>query len=453
MSYKQNKLYFDSQLKEAFDISKKELIISDSKYYICFINSLCDNDQIIELCKGLYQGKTLMDLFVFYAGSYTLCNTKQEAMDAILSGQCLLLYNDDMYLIETRSYPNQSSNEASNEQSIRGSHDSFVENIILNVGLLRRRIRDPKLRILLNKKGNRSKCDIAYIYIEDLVDHKILEDFKKRFHSMQDVEVLYERTVVDALYKKSINPYPCVRFCERPDICAIHLLQGYIVLLVDNSFTAIIIPTTFFEMTKQIEEYTQTSTIGLCIRLLRLLSIYISIYLLPFYLLVQTTQNPTILNIPLLDVENTSFLLFQVCTLEIIIEWIRLSFIHTPQSISGIMGFLFVFLLGESAIQINVYMEVILVLVVLCNVCNFVTPNYELSLANKMFRIFISILTILFKLYGYTLGVSIHFLTLLYTKNQSHGYLYPFVPFDFKEMKRLLLGTPIHYYDKTRNTK
>lgn len=450
--YKENKTFLQTHLKGAFDITQKEITIKNSSYYLCFINSLSDSDQIIELCKGLYQGKSLLDIFALYVTSATLCNNTKECIDAILSGQCALLYENEIYLIETRSYPNQNSNEASNEQSIRGSHDSFVENIILNVGLIRRRIRDEKLRIQLHKIGNRSKCDIALIYVEDVVDKHIVDSLKNKINKIKNVDILYERQFVDAIYGKSINPYPSVRFCERPDICCVHLIQGYVVVLVDNSFTSIILPTTFFEMTKQIEEYTQVSTIGFFIRIIRLLAIYLSIYLLPFWLLVQQLNNPTILNIPLLEIKNTAFLLFEVFTLEIIIEWIRLSFIHTPQSISGIMGFLFVFLLGESAIQINVYTEVVLILVVLCNVCNFVTPNYELSLANKVFRIFISLLTILFRLNGYIIGIFIHYVTLLYTRNESYGYLYPFIPFDYNALKRLFLGSPIQYH-KQRNTK
>lgn len=448
MKYKKNKAFFEKNLNGGFDISKREIILPNHTYYICFINSLSDAKQLLELVKGLYQGKGLMDVFAMYCASSVLCEDKNQALNAVLSGQCILLHEDEMYLIEVRSYPNQISNEASNEQSIRGSHDSFVENIILNVGLIRRRIRDPKLKIRLHQEGDRSKNDIAYLYIEDLVDKHILNDFKNRLNNLKSVEVMYERTLCDALYGKSLNPYPRVRFCERPDICAIHLLQGYLVVLVDNCFTAIILPTTFFELTKQIEEYTQVSIIAIFIRLVRLLAIFLSVYLLPIWITIQSLHNSTMLNIPILEIKNTAFFIFQIITIEMIIEWIRLSYIHTPQSISGIMGFLFVFLLGESAIKINVYTEVILVLVVLCNVCNFVTPNYELSLANKLFRVFISVLCCLWNITGFAIGIFIHFCTLIYTKNNSSGYLYPFIPFDYKEIKRLLIGTPIHYHKK-----
>lgn len=443
MTYANNKKYIQDTIHGGFDISYREISVENNKYFLCFLNSLCDSKLMSELIKGLYIGSSCNDIVSMYPSSIVECQFIEQGITPILSGQCLLLYLEKIFLIEVRQYPNKASNEAQNEQSIRGSHDGFVENIIMNVGLLRRRIRDPKLQVKLLQVGQKSKTDIAYLYIEDSVDINVLIDFKKRFNKMNPVEVIYERTICDALYGKSYNPYPYIRFSERPDICAIHLLQGYIILLVDNSFTAIIIPTTFFELTKQIEEYTQTSLVALLIRCVRLLAIFLSIYFLPFYLLVQTTNNPTTFSIPIMEQMSKELLLFQVLVIEIIIEWIRLSFIHTPQSISGIMSFLFVFLLGESAINMNLYTDVILVFVVLCNICNFVTPNYELSLANKTFRILISISTILFGLIGFSVSILFHYFILMQTKTIHTSYLYPIIPFDYKEIKRLLLGSPI----------
>lgn len=443
MIFQQRKDHIKQTIKGAFDITYRDIEVKNKHYFICFLNSLTDSKLMNELIKGLYMGEADLQMLAMYPAPIVKSDDLEQAITFLLSGQCVLLYKDDMYLIEVRNYPNQTSNEASNEQSIRGSHDSFVENIILNVGLIRRRIRDPRLRICLHQEGIKSKTDIAYIYMEDIIDPMLLEDFKYRLQHMKTTEVIYERTLCDALYGKSLNPYPAIRYCERPDICSIHLLQGYLVVLVDNSFTALILPTTFFEMTKQIEEYTQTSSVAFLIRIIRLLAIALSLYILPFWILIQYLQVPTLLNIPVVEPVKPFLLTFQILFVEMLIEWIRLSFIHTPKSISGVLGFLFIFLLGESAIKLNLYTEIVLVLVVLCNICNFVTPNYELSLANKCFRLFLSLSTIFFGLTGFSVSILIHFLVLLYTKTIHFSYLYPIIPFDRKELKRLLLGAPI----------
>lgn len=153
--------------------------------------------------------------------------------------------SDAYYIIETRQYPSRTTAEPEVERSVRGSHDGFVENFLLNVGLVRRRVRDPKLKCILRQGGKKTHCDIAYMYIEDLVDVDVLDDFTSRLCLLDDAEILNERNLVEELYGKTLNPYPHVRYSERPDVCATHLLQGYLLVFVDNSPSIIILPTTF----------------------------------------------------------------------------------------------------------------------------------------------------------------------------------------------------------------
>ncbi len=443
MSYQENVAYLTSTYKDGFDISHQEIKIQGKSCYLCFINSLNSMAFIIEVIKGIYFSDDEMMLF---NGSITKINKIEESNRFFFSGQCIVLYQDLMYAIETRNYPNQSTNEASNEQSIRGSHDSFTENIILNVGLIRRRIRNKNLVVKLECIGLNTSTDIALLYVDDKVDKELLTLVTKRLESMNDVDIMYDRTLVDHLFTNSFNPYPRIRYCERPDLCSIHLLQGYIVLIIDNSFNAIILPTTFFELSKQIEEYTQGNSIALSIRLIRLLAVFISLYLLPIFLLFDAGVHWQIT----FDLEAWFSLFFQVIVIEVVIEWIRLSYIHTPTSLTGIMGFLVIFLLGDIALSFKLYSEIILLIVVLCNVCNFVTPNYELSLANKLSRIFFSVATICFSWLGFIISIGVHLVMLFKMNSFTTSYMYPLYPFNKEECKRILLGTLVH--DKKRSS-
>ena len=142
------------------------------------------------------------------------------------------------YCVEVRSYPSRPNSEPNVERSVRGAHDGFVENIIFNVGLIRRRIRNPRLQMKIVRKGELTKCDIVYCYLDHIVDPDVLADLQQRLDHIQTGEVLSERNLCELLYGKTWNPYPHVRYSERPDICAIHLLRGYICILVDNSPSA-----------------------------------------------------------------------------------------------------------------------------------------------------------------------------------------------------------------------
>lgn len=444
MTLKQQYELIHSQLSSSFDIVERYLEIDDTKAWVFFLSSLSDSELITKLVESFVTTASSDLPITFYPGAVEPVKDDKKAITNMLSGQALVLLDQKecFYCIETRHYPARSTAEPSVEKSVRGSHDGFVENVILNVGLIRRRIRDPRLVVVMNKEGVKTRTDIAYLYIDHLVDVDVLDDFEHRLKGLPETEILSERNLCEALYGKTWNPYPHVRYTERPDICAIHLLQGYVVALVDNSPTAMILPTTFFEQTKQIEEYTQTTMVGLFTRVLRLIGIAFSLYLLPLWVGLLIDGIPTALKLPMLDIHPVTFG-FQVILADIVVEWIRQSLIHTPSILSSIMSFIAVFVLGDMAIELGAYTSEILIMVAVSNIGNLLTPSYELSLANKLFRIFMTLLALLFGCNGFCIGVLLHFVVLLSTKTIKFPYLYPFIPFSYKECKRIFLGAPI----------
>lgn len=439
-----------AQLASSFDVVYRSITIEGKHAYLIFLSSLSDPSLLSDLVEGFVITASNGLAITFYPGAVTTVYDRQEALVNMLSGQCLVLLEESeaYYCIETRSYPSRQNGEPSVEKSVRGAHDGFVENIIFNVGLIRRRIRDPQLCVKIAKKGSKTKTDIAYLYLEKLVDVDVLEDFEHRLRDMQECEIINERNLCEALYGKTWNPYPHVRYSERPDICAIHLLQGYVIVLCDNSPSAMILPTTFFEQTKQMEEYTQTTLVALFTRMLRLIGIAFSLYLLPLWIALVVDQNPTMLQLPMHDIRLYEFG-FQIIFADVVVEWLRQSLIHTPTVLSGIMSFVAVFVLGDMAVELGAYTKEILIMIALCNIGNLLTPSYELSLANKLFRILIGLCALCFGTSGFCFAVLIHISILLSTKTIKYPYLYPFIPFSWKEFKRIWLGEPIRIHKKS----
>lgn len=255
-SLEKNVALLQKALANSFDVVYRHVAIQEKQCVLVFLSSLTDSALISNIVESIVITAKSEVALTFYPGSVEAKEDLHKAITSMLSGQCIVLVegSKQAYCVETRRYPSRTTAEPSVEKSVRGAHDGFVENIILNVGLLRRRIRDPKLRVVLNKEGVKTRTDIAYVYIEHLVDPDILADFEHRLLTLDETEILSERNLCEELYGKTLNPYPHVRYSERPDICAIHLLQGYLIVLVDNSPSAMILPTTFFEQTKQIEE-------------------------------------------------------------------------------------------------------------------------------------------------------------------------------------------------------
>ncbi len=429
----------------SFDIVYRNVVIKQQRVCLIFLSSLSNSSSIAEVVESIVITAANEIVLTFYPGSVEKQNDVHKAITNMLSGQSIAVVegSDAFYCLETRSYPSRGTAEPSVEKSVRGSHDGFVENIILNIGLVRRRIRDPRLRVCINKEGAKTRTDVVYMYVEHLVDPDILQDFEHRLLTLDETEILSERNLCEELYGKTLNPYPHVRYTERPDICAIHLLQGYLIVLVDNTPTAMIIPTTFFEQTKQIEEYTQTTLIATFTRVIRLIGILFSLYLLPLWIVVMIEKNQTMLNLPIMENLRVVEFGFQIIFADIVVEWIRQSLIHTPTILSSIMGFIAVFVLGDMAVDLGAYTNEILVMIALSNIGNLLTPSYELSLANKAFRMMIGFLSLFFGLTGFCVGIFLHIVILLSTKTIKFPYLYPLIPFSYKECKKILFGSPI----------
>lgn len=425
---------------QSFDIVKHEVVLKNRSIFMIFLSSLTSTQSITSIIEGFLLSES-QDPLCFFNGSTTEINKYEDAVFLLLSGQCIAVIDNQVFALETRSYPSRGIDSPNIEKSIRGSHDSFSENILFNVGLIRRRIRNENLMIELSQEGNLTLNDIAICYHTNKVNQTLLSDLKKKMKENKEIEINNERNLVEVLYGKTINPYPHVRYSERPDICAIHLLQGNIIILVDNMPSAMILPTTYFEQLQQIEEYTQTPLVAFFTRMIRFLGVIFSVYLLPFMIMCMITNQSFIKN----DTNmNIGFIAFQVILCEILIEWIRQSFLYAPNLINSMMGFLVVFVLGDFGIEMGAYTKEILLLVALSNLANFLTPSYEIALANKIVRIFISILTLFFSVTGFCIGVLIHFFLLLNTNTLIYPYLYPLYPIDLKEIKRLLFDTNIY---------
>ena len=428
------------QATDCFDLTIRSVNVNDRRCLLVFVGGVTGTTSIEPVVESLVFDKGNL---AFFPATVTQAGSLEDALDKILQGQTLVILEGSAYafIVDTRSYPTRGPSEPPVEKSVRGARDGFIEHIMLDLGMVRRRIRDPKLVTKAYQKGSRTKTDIFVLYISDLIHPSILHDFQNRIdHLPANAEVTSERQLCELMYGQTWNPYPHVRYTERPDIAAIHLLQGSLIILVDNCPSAVILPTTFFEQTKQIEEYTQTPAISLVMRAIRLAGVFCSIYLLPLWMVLVMQQNPTRLNLPLPEIPGPITFGVQVLIADLLIEWIRLSLIHSPLMLSSLLGIVAVFVLGDAPIAYGAYTQEILIMTAIVNIGNFVTAGYELSMANKIVRLALIVMVVIGGYRGFLIGILIHLILLLQTQVGPFPYLYPLIPFNGKEFKRLFLG-------------
>jgi stage V sporulation protein AF len=325
---------------------------------------------------------------------------------------------------------------------VRGARDGFVENIIMNTALIRRRIRDERLRYEMIRVGERSKSDVALAYIEDVADPDLLSVIRKELKSIEvDGLPMADKTIEEFLINQGFNPFPLVRYTERADVAAAHILEGHVVIIVDTSPSVIIAPTTFFHHVQHAEEFRESPSLGTFVRWTRFLGVWTSIFLLPLWLLF--VLEPSLLP------EKMSFIgpnsqthipvVIQIFLADFGIEFLRMAAIHTPTPLSTAMGLIAAVLIGQIAISVGLFVPEVILYVAVAGIGTFTTPSYELSVANKIARMILMILVAIFHTPGFVIGSTLFFILLVYTRALNTPYFWPFLPFEPKGFLQILI--------------
>lgn len=369
---------------------------------------------------------------------------------AVLMGQTLLVIEGlrNAALVDCKEYPARSVGEPPDGKVLRGSHDGFVEATVPNMALLRRRIRDPRLTMESVQVGKRTRTDAVLCYLEDKVDKKLLAELRGKLKSIDLPSLtMAQESVAEAIRPRQwYNPFPKVRFTERPDAAAASILEGSIVLMVDNSPSVMLLPTTFFDFTQETNEFYFPPLVGTYLRLLRIVVFLISMFITPlWYMMVsEPGRLPEWLQF-LSSPEPASLgLLWQLLVVEFLIDVLKLASLNTPDSLSSSFSMLGALILGDFAVQAGWLGPEVLVYMAFVSVAGFAQPSYELGYAFKLLRLALLLVTAAFDVWGFVLGTAGIVALLATTKPLvGRGYLYPLIPFNGKALWRLLVREPI----------
>ena len=398
-------------------------------------------------------GLTEMQEFLDRCITFSESNVTFDISDAVTSvflGKSLLAVEGlaGVALMDAKGYPSRSVHEPPDGKVLRGSHDGFVEAVVPNMALLRRRIRDPHLTMEGHKVGSRTHNDAVLCYLDDKVDQDLLRKLRGKLLGL-DVRSLSmaQESLAEAIRPKQwYNPFPKVRYTERPDAAAASIMEGSIVLMVDNSPSVMILPTGFFDFTQESNDYYFPPLVGTYLRVLRVTVFLLSLFITPAWYLMVSEPNrlPGWLNF-LSSPEPVSLsLLSQLLVVEFLIDVLKLASLNTPDSLSNSFSMLGALVLGDFAVQAGWLGPEVLVYMAFVSVAVFAQPSYELGYAFKLLRVALLLVTAAFDVWGFCLGVVGIFILLCTTKPLvGKGYLYPLVPFNGKALLRLLVREPI----------
>ena len=460
--YQDNVRWFDETLGvgRSCDLVSRDLRIGGRRARIWVIDGF-GGDAVLErmgsfwlgLAPAEVEGLTEMQAFIDRFVTFMEANAsadREDIVTSVLLGKTLLLVEGvrGAALIDCKEYPGRSVQEPPDGKVLRGAHDGFIEAVVPNMALLRRRIRDPHLTMEGHKVGTRSRTDAVLCYLDDKVDRELLAEVREKLAGI-DVRSLTmaQESVAEAIRPKQwYNPFPKVRYTERPDTAAASVLEGNIVLMVDNSPSVMILPTTFFDFTQEANEYYFPPLVGTYLRLLRIIVFLISMFITPaWYLMVsEPGRLPEWLEF-LSSPEPASLgLLWQLLVVEFLIDVLKLASLNTPDSLSNSFSMLGALILGDFAVQAGWLGPEVLVYMAFVSVAGFAQPSYEMGYAFKLLRVALLLVTAVFDVWGFVLGV-VGILVLLVTTKPlvGKGYLYPLIPFNGKALRRLLFREPI----------
>ncbi len=367
-----------------------------------------------------------------------------EGLLEVLSGPQLLLIDGEevAIVIDAREWPARSPEEPELEKATRGPADGLGETLIFNLAAVRRRLRDPQLRVEGFKVGSRSQTDVALLYLADVANSDLVESIREKLQKIDTAGLpLADKTIEEFLTGNRWNPFPLVRFTERPDTLAAHLLEGHLIVMIDTSPTALILPAPFLSHTQSLEEYRQGTVIGTYLTFLRFLAIFISVILPPLWLVL--AKNSQLLPPWLAFIGPKSKavipLELQFIMASFGIDLIRMASISTPDALATSLGLIGALFLGEFAVKVGLFVPEVILYIATAAVGTFSIPGFELSLLLQLLRLFLLVAVAFFNWQGLLGGSLLIFLVMALTKSFGVPYLWPLFPLNVPILKTFIL--------------
>ena len=447
------------RLGESFDIIIKHLKIGGRKAtFYCLAGFIKDEmfekelEYLSEISKEDMDNVEDADEFLNTYITYIQCKSEndfEKFITAVLSGAIGLIVEgfSKAIIIDCRSYPARGVQEPESDKVLRGSHEGFVETVIFNTALIRRKIRNPNLTMKSYQIGSESKTDVVICYLEDAVDRKQLDILTKK---LQNIKVKHLSMSQESLKESLIpsqawNPFPKVRYTERPDAAAACIYDGNILVLTDGSPSAMIIPTGIFDFIQDINDFYFPPLIGTFLRFVRTTVFTLSMLLIPvWYLLVIYEEVlPDSLKFMMIEEKYTVPLIVQLLIVEFVIDTLRLASLNTPSALSSSFSVVGALVLGEFAVRSGWFVSEVVLFMAFVAISNFTQASYELGYAIKISRVMILILCGLFKIWGLVIGLTLVLVVIATTKTlDGYTYLYPVFPFNAEALKGLLIRRP-----------
>ncbi|MBE6082123.1 MAG: spore germination protein [Tissierellaceae bacterium] len=336
----------------------------------------------------------------------------EEVIKAVLSGETVLLIDGSEKAIDlsTRGWPSRSIGEPVSEETVRGPRDGMTETLKTNIALIRRRIRDTNLKVKMMQIGKRSKTDMAVMYMEDIVEPRLLNETYKRLNNLNIDEITDSSMLESLIEDHCYSPFPQIENTERPDAVAASLYEGRVAIIVDNSPFALLVPATVGTLMQSTEDYYTRWSVASIVRIIRYFAAFLAVLAPSLYIAV-TSYHPGLLptrlayyvaasrvNVPFPSV-------IEAFLMEITLELLREAGTRISGPIGTTIGIVGGLIIGQAAVDAGIVSPLMIIIVSVTTISSFAIPSYELAAALRSFRFLFMIYAAVLGLYGVMLGI------------------------------------------------
>ena len=417
------------RVKENFDVIERHLEVGGCDVCFFYIDGFVKDGEMLRIMQFLLSEKRIgtaeeLERRIPYV-EVELCRRTDKIIRAVLSGQSAMLsesFGGEAVLLDLRTYPARDTAEPEGDRVMQGPRDGFVETLVMNTALIRRRIRDPRLTMEHFSMGGSSDTDVVMCFVEGVAREELL------------------------IKKGWFNPFPKIRTTERPDTASAQLLEGSIIILCDTSPLAMILPTSIFDYLEESSDYYFPPLTGTYLRLVRTAILLLSVVITPlWYLALEYGEAlPETLKFLIPESPGALPIILQLFLAEIAIDGLKIASMNTPDILSNSLSVVGALILGDFAVSVGWLCQDVILYMAFVAIANFAQQNYELGYAFKFVRMLTLALVWLLGVWGFVAGMLIFLLLVISntTVPSERGYLYPLIPFSLKGILHYLYRHP-----------
>ena len=440
------------RVTDCFDVIHKELDLEGCKSSFFYIDGFVKDGELQKIMQYLLSQKRIgsaeeVERIIPYV-EVGICRDACQVITAVLSGQTAFLaesFGDAAILLDLRTYPARQTSEPESDRVMQGARDGFVETLVMNTALLRRRIRDPRLTMRHFDIGGASHTDVVVCYMKGIADEEYVAAVCDKINSCRPKTLtLGTQSLAESLIRRRwYNPFPKIRTTERPDTASAQVMEGSVLIFCDTSPEVMILPTSIFDFMEEADDYAFPPLTGSYLRLVRIAILLLSVIATPLWYLALENQVtlPEFLRFLIPEEPGSLPIILQLFIAELAIDGLKLASMNTPSMLSNSLSVVGALILGDFAVGVGWFCQDVIFYMACISIANFAQQNHELGYAFKFTRMLILGLVYFLGVYGLVLGIALFilFVATNVTVTGKRSYLYPLIPFKASALKRLFL--------------